>query len=256
MNLRSFKICVVISFLLLGLNAGNLHADNIVYLTSLEWPPYVGQLLPGKGTSAVTVRKAFAAMGYDLRILFLPWKRTMHKVDTDSKVIGYFPEYYSRDRAEKYIFSNSYGCSPIGLLERKKNPAAWETVDDLAGLRVGFVSGYVNTRELDDAIANGTIKADFTSTDKSNIMKLIKGRIDYAVVDPMVYRYMAETDPEVKKYNNLVQIKPRNFGVNELFVAFRKDRQGRFYARIFNEGLKKIGIGNSCENDDKTISSQ
>ncbi|NDV25671.1 ABC transporter substrate-binding protein [Desulfovibrio sp. JC010] len=250
MNIGRFKIYMAILFLLLGLKARSVHADNVVYLSSLEWPPYVGKHLSGEGTSAITVRKAFAAMGYDLKILFLPWKRSMHMVDKDAKVIGYFPEYYSKERAEKYIFSKSYGCSPVSLLERRANPVLWGSVDDLAGLQVGFVAGYVNTPELDAAVANGTINADFAPSDKSNIMKVIKGRVDCAVVDSMVYSYLAVTDPEVGKYSETVQIEPRAFGVNELFVAFRRDEKGRFYARILNDGLKKIGIGNSCEPTD------
>ncbi|WP_421902837.1 substrate-binding periplasmic protein [Maridesulfovibrio sp.] len=245
-----FKILIAITMLLLGLSVGSASADNVVYLSSLEWPPYVGQRLPENGTSARIIRKAFEAMGYELKILFLPWKRSMRMVEADFRVVGYFPEYYSNERAEKYIFSKSYGCSPISLLERKSKPIRWGTVDDLAGLRVGFVAGYVNTPELDEAVANGTINADFAPSDKNNIMKVIKGRVDCAVVDPLVYSYLAVTDNEVGKLSDTVQIEPRAFGVNELFVAFRKDEQGRFYSRILNEGLSKIGITGVCEQHD------
>ena len=250
MNGGRFKKIVATTLLLLGLCVGNVHADNVIYLSSLEWPPYVGQHLPENGTSARIIRKAFAAMGYELKILFLPWKRTMRIVDADFQVVGYFPEYYSKERAEKYLFSNSYGCSPVSLLNRKKKPVSWGSVDDLSGLRVGFVAGYVNTPELDEAVANGTINADFAPTDKSNIMKVIKGRIDCAIVDPMVYSYLAVTDPEVEKYSDTVQIESRTFGVNELFVAFKKDEQGRFFSQILNQGLRKIGVGTSCKQRD------
>lgn len=241
-----FKRLVAITLILLGVSVGNAYADNVIYLSSLEWPPYVGQHLPENGSSAATVRKAFAAMGYELKILFLPWKRSMRMVETDFNVVGYFPEYYSHERADKYIFSNSYGCSPVSLLERVKDPVFLSSVDDLAGLRVGFVAGYVNTPQLDKAVVNGTITADFAPSDKSNIMKVIKARIDCAVIDPMVYNHLAVTDPEIEKSSHTVQIKPRAFGMNELFVAFRKDKQGRFLARILNEGLRKIGIGGFC----------
>lgn len=242
-----FKICIAIFILLLGMKSGSAFAGNTVYLSSLEWPPYVGKHLPDNGTSAEIVRKAFAVMGYDLKVLFLPWKRTMRMAENDFQVVGYFPEYYSQERAEKYIFSSSYGCSPVSLLERVKSPVDWATVDDLAGLRVGFVAGYVNTPELDTAVANGTIRPDYAPTDKSNIMKVVKGRIDCAVVDPLVFSYLAVTDPEVKKYSDTVQIEPRAFGVNELYVAFSKDDKGRFFSKILNEGLKKIGVGGACE---------
>ncbi|ACS80841.1 substrate-binding periplasmic protein [Maridesulfovibrio salexigens] len=250
MSVRRFKIFFATMLLLLGIGVASAGADNVIYLSSLEWPPYVGKRLPESGTSARIVSQAFAAMGYELKILFMPWKRTMRMVETDFMVAGYFPEYYSKERAEKYIFSKSYGCSPVSLLVRKKNPVNWRSVDDLAGLRVGFVAGYVNTPELDMAVFNGTIDADYAPSDKSNIMKVIKGRIDCAVIDPLVFSYLAVTDQEVGKRSDTVEIDPRAFGVNELFVAFRKDEQGLFYSRILNEGLSKIGIAGACKQRD------
>ncbi|WP_320005990.1 substrate-binding periplasmic protein [Maridesulfovibrio sp.] len=228
--------------------AGKAYAGQPVYLASLEWPPYVGKNLPDEGSSAQIIRKAFAAMGYELKILFMPWKRTMRMVDTNHKIVGYFPEYYSQERVKRYIFSESYGCSPVSLLERKDKPISWESVDDLAALQVGFVAGYVNTPELDEAVGNGTINADFAPTDKSNIMKVMKGRIDCAVIDPLVYGYLASTDKDIGQYSDTVQIEPRAFGVNELYVAFRNDKQGLYYSRILNEGLRKVKYEKSCNN--------
>lgn len=246
-----FKIFFLATLLLMGISVGNVRAEgHVVYLSSLEWPPYVGEYLPENGSNAKIIRKAFAAMGYELKILFLPWRRTMHMADNAPSVVGYFPEYYSHERAQKYIFSNCYSCSPVSLLERRESPVSWDTVDDLAGLRVGFVAGYVNTPELDEAVANGTITADLAPSDKSNIMKVIKGRIDCAVVDPMVYGYLAATDNDIGRYVDKLQIEPRAFGLNELFVAFKRDGRGSFYARVLNDGLRKIGIRGNCEHHD------
>lgn len=247
---RHLKILIIMFLLLVSSVSGKAFAGSTVYLASLDWPPYVGENLPEKGTSAQIIRKAFAAMGYELEILFLPWKRSMRMVDRNNKVVGYFPEYYSEARAGRYLFSDSYGCSPVGLLEPKKKPVSWKNVDDFSNLHVGFVAGYVNTPELDLAVANGTIKADFAPNDKSNIMKVMKGRIDCAVVDPLVYEYLSATDHEVGKLSNKVQIASREFGVNELYVAFRKDTQGLYYSRILNEGLRKIDHERFCKKQD------
>lgn len=218
----------------------NARADKVVYLSSIEWPPYTGQFLNNQGESSKLVRAAFAMMGYKVEIIFVPWKRAMRMADTDMQVAGFFPEYYSEERAEKYIFSAPFGCSPVGLLMQRDKPLEWKSVDDLSGHRIGFVSGYVNTLELDLAIANGTITADYAPYDESNILKVATGRIRAAVIDPHVYRYLAQTSPKVKKYSDRLEVHPDNFGVNELYIAFRRDRNGENYARIFNEGLEKI----------------
>ena len=70
MSVGRFKIFITIFILLLGLKAGNADADNVVYLSSLEWPPYVGKRLPENGSSAEIVRKAFAAMVMTENIVF------------------------------------------------------------------------------------------------------------------------------------------------------------------------------------------
>ncbi|HAS90399.1 MAG TPA: hypothetical protein DCS48_14040 [Desulfovibrio sp.] len=246
-----FKILLLTILLLLGISVGSARAEgHVVYLSSLEWPPYAGEHLPENGSNAKIIRKAFAVMGYKLKILFRPWKRTMLMADNAQSVIGYFPAYYSHERAKKYILSNCYSCSPVSLLERRESPVSWNTVDDLAGLRVGFVAGYVNTPELDEAVANGTITADLAPSDKSNIMKVIKGRVDCAVVDPMVYGYLAATDNNIGKHIDRLQIEPRAFGVNELFVAFKRSGRGSFYVRVLNDGLRKIGVRENCEYHD------
>lgn len=236
---RLFKIFVVL-LLLNSVLIGSAQADNVVYLSSLEWPPYVGKNLPENGKSAKIVREAFAVMGYDLKITFVPWKRAMRMAESYTGVVGYFPEYYSAERAEKYIFSKPYSCSTVGLLMRKKDYIHWDSVEDLAGLKIGFVAGYVNTKELDAAVVNGVVTADYAPYDESNIIKVALGRVDAAVVDPNVYNYILESSSVMLKYNESMIMHEKKFGVNNLYVAFNGSAKGRKCALIFNEGLKKI----------------
>ncbi|WP_432735366.1 substrate-binding periplasmic protein [Maridesulfovibrio sp. FT414] len=228
------------AFIVLLFTCTDLHADRVVYLSSIDWPPYTGSSLEGEGESAKLVREAFAEMGYELKIIFVPWKRAMRLAETSRNVAGYFPEYYSAERAEKFIFSKPFSCSPVGLLMRRATPLKWETISDLAGRRLGFVAGYVNTRELDQAIGNGTIDADYAPHDESNILKVSAGRVDGAVVDPLVFNYLAETRPAVGAMKDQLAVHPVYFGVNELYVAFKHSPEGKRYCQIFNEGLKKL----------------
>lgn len=239
MGLR-FAVRMFICFMLLLLSCGGAFAGREVYLASIDWPPYTGQNLPGNGKSASIVREAFASMGYDLKIVFVPWKRAMRMAEESDQVVGYFPEYYSAERAEKFVFSSPFSCSPVGLLLPGDRPLRWNTVDDLAKVRLGFVSGYVNTADLDNAVANGTIIADYTTNDKSNILKVAAGRVAGAVIDPYVYNFLSKTSPEVEKVSGRLTMHPVRFGTNELYVAFRRNPMGHRYADIFNNGLKKM----------------
>lgn len=233
------KLAVYTLFFLI-LSSGWAGADKVVYLSSLEWPPYTGKYLSENGESAKIVRKAFASMGYRLEIHFVPWKRAMWMAEKDSRVVGYFPEYYSPERAKTKVFSDSYARSALGLVVRRRDPLQWDKIDDLAGYKIGFVSGYVNTMELDNAIANGTFGADFAPNDESNLLKVSRGRVAAAVIDPYVFNYIIEKSPNALEINNTLVMSPDSFGVNELFVAFTNNTAGRRFVRIFNEGLKKI----------------
>jgi polar amino acid transport system substrate-binding protein len=60
--------------LLFGLAAGSARADDtLIRLTSLEWPPYVGEAVERQGASIAVVRAAAEAMGYRVEVCFLPW---------------------------------------------------------------------------------------------------------------------------------------------------------------------------------------
>ena len=112
-----------------------------VYVTSLEWPPYVGETLPEQGAMAVVAREAFAAMGYTLHIEFFPWMRAIYYAKREGKYAGYFPEYYAKAIEEQFLFSATIGASPLGFLERKDDPIAWQTLDDLKAITIGAVNG-------------------------------------------------------------------------------------------------------------------
>ncbi|WP_320170757.1 transporter substrate-binding domain-containing protein [Maridesulfovibrio sp.] len=233
---RILKIFLFLQVLCLCLPAF-AYAGKTISLASIDWPPYTGRNLEGEGESAKLVRAAFAAMGYELKIVFVPWKRAMRMAEKGRQVAGYFPEYYSPGRAEKFIFSKSFNCSPVSLVTRRDNMLKWDGVDSLAGHRIGFVSGYVNTPALDVAVANGTILADYASYDESNVLKVAAGRVEGAVIDPYVFRYLAEMSPAVSAVKEELVVSGTNFGVNELYIAFSRDSIGRRCADIFNKGL-------------------
>ncbi|MBI9111879.1 ABC transporter substrate-binding protein [Maridesulfovibrio ferrireducens] len=235
---KIFAYSLVCSFLFVG----SAWADEkVVILSSLEWPPYTGEKLPDKGRSSKRVSAAFAAMGYKVEFRFAPWKRAIRSVQKNKDIMGYFPEYYSKEKAEEFIFSESIGCSPLGVLVSKKRPIFWDTFQDLAKYKIGLVSGYTNTAELDALVLSGGMDIDYASTDESNIKKLIKGRIRGAVVDCNVYDYISMSKPKLTKYRSQLTFFNKVIGMNKLHVCFKKDEKGCALARIFNEGLKIIG---------------
>lgn len=216
--------------------------DKEVRLASLEWPPYTGKSLPGQGASAAIAREAFKAMGYTLLIDFYPWTRAVNLVKHNSRFVGYFPEYYSPEIEKQYFYSDVIGSGVLGFAERENKPVVWNSLDDLAWLKIGVVQDYVNTEELDQKIAQKKLQSDVATNDLKNLLKLNGKRIDLAVVDQNVFNFLINTSPELASAKKQLRFNERILENKSLFVCFRKDPEGERLQKIFNEGLKKINI--------------
>ncbi len=209
-------------------------------LTSLEWPPYTGSNLIHQGASVMVVKAAVEAMGHELRVEFYPWQRTVMLAKTQPKYAGYFPEYYFE--SEEVIFSLPIGTGPLGLVEHKSTPFMWSSLQDLKAVKLGVISGYVNTKELDDMIASGEIKVEAVIRDTQNLHKVAEKRIRLAVIDSNVFAYLVNTDNTLKKQKNLLKMNERMLNDKKLFIAFSNDKVGRKWKDIVDQGIKKIDV--------------
>lgn len=239
-NLIALRIWILLAGITLAVSA---HGQKKVYFTSLEWPPYSGAELRGYGASVAVAKAAFEVMGYDLHVDFFPWARTVGLAKAESSHYhGYFPEYYSAEIEQEFLFSDPMGTGPLGFAEQSFKPVLWEGLDDLASYKIGVVRGYVNTEELDKRIVDGRIKAEPVVADVDNIKKLSVGRLDLAVIDPNVFQYLITHEPELKRAKGLVKINSKILENKELFLCFKKTEEGQELKAIFNQGLKKIDI--------------
>lgn len=215
-------------------------AGEAASLTTLEWPPYSGIALPGGGASANVAREAFAASGIELALEFLPWNRAVRTARDNPAFAGYFPEYHAAHIAAEYIFSKRMGDSPLGFIERADNPVSWKKLDDLKGYRIGVVLGYVNTEEFDRMAEAGELFTDKAVDDAANIRKLAAGRIDLAVMDVNVFKYLVQSDPGLAEAGKALRVNPVLLDVRGLYVCFRKGPDAARLVEAFNNGLGRI----------------
>ncbi|MCL1058109.1 transporter substrate-binding domain-containing protein [Shewanella gelidimarina] len=214
-------------------------ADTL-YLTSLHWPPYSGSQLKNEGASIAITRAALAAVGHKVEVDFYPWSRAVRMASrADSKYSGYLPEYaYPTD---KFVFSDSMGSSPLGLVEQKRHPISWSEQSDLNQYNIGVVQGYVNTEQLDNMIAQGVQPVEVVASDIHNIKKVVSGRIDAAVIDVYVLRYLL-VQPDMESVASRVQLNKRTLTKKELYIAFKNNAEGKKWRDLFNRGLKQIDV--------------
>jgi polar amino acid transport system substrate-binding protein len=209
-------------------------------LSTLEWAPYTGAGLPGKGLVSATIADALTMSGYSVEVQFFPWSRAVRLVDSGPAYVGFFPAYYSRERAARYLYSDPVGRSQVVFLERTDNPVRWLSYDDLQGQRIGVVRGFVNTEALDARLASKVLLSEEAPDDRSNILKLVAGRVDLAVVDLQVYRHLVQTDPQLARVTTQLQVNPKVLEVKNLYVCFQRTPAGAIAQRALNTGLRKL----------------
>lgn len=233
------RIATVLLFILF-LCSPSFAGGEPVVLTSLEWPPYTGKGIPDNGATASVVRAAFKAVGYEVEFRFLPWNRARDAALADPDVMGYFPEYPSKEREREFLFSDSVGKSPIGMAMRTGKNLIWNTYSDLAKYRIGTVSGYVNDERFDELAEKGVIKVDRSASDALNLRKVEAGHVDLAVVDVAVFEFLMSNDPWLSLRKGELDIVPRMLAIHNLHVCFRPGPEGEKLRDLFNRGLSAI----------------
>ncbi len=222
-------------------SAGSWAADPVVLMASLEWPPYVSERLPGQGLISQRVRMALAREGYQLQIRFLPWKRAVAMVQHSTSYIGVFPEYASPQREQEFYCSDPILQAPLALIQDARLPPInWSRLEDLTGYRIGTVAGYINTPEFDALVARKMLDIDEAQDDVANLKKLLRGRIDLGVIDPVLYRHLLRHDPEIKALSWRLRLVSRLLGQMQLVACFRHDAAGERVRNALNRGLLQL----------------
>lgn len=237
----TMRLCFL-SFLLIAVlwTGPAIASGKVITFSTLVWPPYSGKTLIQGGASIHVVRTALAAVGYKLEIRFYPWQRTVHEAKYNPEIAGFFPEYYSSEQAEQFLYSDPIGSSPVGFAEHSPGNRTWERLDDLKQYTIGVVDGYINYEPFDKMVDDGEIRTDGSVSDTTNLRKVLAGRVDMAVVDINTFRHILRNDEILSSHRDSLAINPRLLHRHELFVCFKKTSEGKRLRELLNKGLKAI----------------
>lgn len=119
------------------------------------------------------MREVLASAGYEAQVDFMTWAQVDQRTESGA-VFGGFPLVLSESRDERMLHSDPLFSAEYVLFTRAHDPQAPRAATDLAGLRVGGVTGYDYWAELDDA-ANELIRFDSTA---DGFDALLNGDID------------------------------------------------------------------------------
>lgn len=233
-------VCLIIAALLL-MATGRTQADE-VKLATLEWPPYTSPSLPHNGMISKILEDVAQQADHKLSFGFFPWVRAMRTGRDDPAYAGYFPAYWTPERAQTCNFSEPIGIGQVGLVQRRDRPVDWSKLEDLSILTIGVTAGYSNGSAFDALVADGSLHVQAAPADIDNLRMVARGRIPAAVIERSVFDYSLLTDTDIHRQREELQFNPRLIAELPLYVCFKKTAQGARWKQIFDAGLKKIDL--------------
>ena len=212
------------------------HAESLK-LVANYWEPFTGASLDGWGAASDLVTSALAREGYTASIHIEPWTRALddvYKNRSDALVAVW----RTTERADHLLFSDPYFTNRLVLVARRDRHFKFTSLDDLKGLTVGVGRGY----DYSDTFmkAGGFIKEP-ALTAEQNLKKLSSGRIDLAVEDACIARYvMKQPAPGFDLEHDLEIISPPLDEIPLYFGVANSTPNAREIVDSFNRGLSSM----------------
>lgn len=216
-----------------------------------DWPPYFGQDLKHGGCFAYIVSEAFAAVGYRVDYIFLPWKRALAEAQ-DGTLDG-SPGWKATDeRRAQFLFSDAVITSTSVFFHLKETPFSWSKIEDLEGKRIGVTAGYSYGPDFDAALAAKKLTVDAAKDDITALKMLLGKRTDLVVMNrdvglDILHRSLDPAAAALIDYDR----KPVDSQPSYLAIA-KSNPRGATLIADFNRGLAKLrdqGVLDQVERD-------
>ncbi|WP_413560886.1 substrate-binding periplasmic protein [Bdellovibrio sp. HCB209] len=211
-------------------------AETIHLLGEDDWAPYSSATSDYKdvqGFAPDIVRAAFKSQGVTAIIRPMPFARCMMEVDKGNS-LGCFDTVINQNTKDSYIFHATPLFQADMMIYGKVNEKSGLKLADLEGKVVGTTLGYTYPTSF---LTNKKIITEPGPTEKSQLMKVAAGRIQYAVLWGMTGEELLKKNPDLK-------IKVKSLGRvsrDALYVNFsKKHKDGAKYAAILEKGIQTI----------------
>jgi polar amino acid transport system substrate-binding protein len=216
--------------------AGAFAAGRKLVLAATEYPPYYSESLPGGGPVTELTLAALHKAGYQTEVRFLPWVRAL-RLGTTGQVDGLIGVWHAPEREAAFLYSKPVVANRIVLCGRAGHLPVprFTRFEALKPYTIGTVAGYADPPEL----AAAGLKTEAVTDDLQNLRKLLAGRIDLALIDSRVARYLADRHlgaaaREMQCLQPPVQEHP------QYLVVSRHAKEAERVVGAFNEQLKVL----------------
>jgi len=164
-------------------------SDRKIGVAGDPYPPWViGEIdtQTTKGIAVELTKELFRRLDKEIVINIYPFKRGLDRIKHGDEDVILMVS-ISEERKEFMVFTDSISFVEIVFFHTKKlKDFDWNSRSDLKPYNIGVISGVNMGNEWRDAISTYNLKVEETSSDKLNIEKLLKGRVDLIAADKKV----------------------------------------------------------------------
>ncbi len=178
-SLQCFGLLLIVS-----VTAASSEKSKIV-LGAFEWPPYFSEKLPGGGFVTEITYAAFARVGYDLKVKFLPFARMIQQVK-QGEVQGALGIFHSKQRSEFMAYSEPVYNSEVVFFCRREKPIKVSELESLSQYEIGVLRGGLTAKML----AEQGLKLSPVNNIDTNLRKLLRSRVDLVASDKLNFQYL------------------------------------------------------------------
>ena len=210
-------------------------AEKVIRLAYGEYPPYSGKSLNNNGPISEIIVQAYQRVGYQVELHYIPsWARRIKMIE-NGDFDGTYSAWYREGRERWFVFTDPLPANEIVFYKRKKALINYKTLNDLKGLQIGVVTGYVNSPRIKAA----QLQTQRVEKESQNIGKLLLKRIDLALIDKEVGQYLLST--QYKNHRHKVEwLEPAVETINQHLIISKKAVDFQTKADAFNSGLKSL----------------
>ncbi|MFF5289716.1 substrate-binding periplasmic protein [Paractinoplanes globisporus] len=195
------------------------------------------------GLDAEILQAAAGALGLRIETQMTDFKGMLNSVQSGRADVTIGGIGWSKDRAEKGLFTDPVYYSPAAMAVVGDKP--YKTVDDLKGLRLGTVSGYVweqSIKAVDGAQTKVYPDANGFFAD------LAAGRIDVGFIDPLLVTYQRQVQPNSKfqlayltpPTDAQIAAKPAFKDFRQIQVSFYLPKKSTALEKALDEQIDKL----------------
>lgn len=183
--------------------------------------------------------------GDTYELILVPWKRALQQSMYSKGGITGFS--VTKERISLYDFSEPIYDDDLRLVVLKGHEFIFHELEDLKGKNIGGAAGAIYGEDFAQAINAGIIVIDEDPHQLSRMRKLLRGRIDVAIIGNGVagFELLLASDPELQANRNKFVVLPHPLTTDSLHLAFLKTMNMKPALARFNQAL--IGLKKTSE---------